>query len=389
MGVRSKLRGSTVENMKLPILISIFVALGEASYLTDVNRQMFEIEDKLNQEIWIKSRNSNDSLYDEVCKTGDNGSVDWTGMAKGIIVAVLPLTPLGAITNLAAILSVMNTVSGSWNAGSDEMEKANACAKLMINEAIDAEIFAEVKDASGDIAEALGELQTLLNNTGDSISDLKISVALTKYERIREMKDVIGRRFTNVDSSKLEKHQEKLVYFYTSALSIQASAALTIQATAEAKASIDSASLTRDTFTQDIQTIMGSEYGNSGDRSIQGIFDKSPFKTQWMGKVTQSKKCDPSSFPIILHCPAWCHVDDGYRGLTKIDNYECQSTAGGFTRYCRCSDLAEDCGNKCDNKEKEVKARVTSQMDSMDEKIREGKDFMQHALDKLKDKSYL
>ena len=55
------------------------------------------------------------------------------------------------------------------------MEKANACAKLMINEAIDAEILAEVKDASGDIAEALGLLQTLLNNTGDSISDLKIS----------------------------------------------------------------------------------------------------------------------------------------------------------------------------------------------------------------------
>ena len=86
--------------------------------------------------------------------------------------------------------------------------------------------------------------------------------------------DVIGRRFTNVDSSKLEKHQEKLVYFYTSALSIQASAALTIQATADAKASVDSASLTRDTFTQDIQTIMGSEYGDSVDRSIQGIFDK-------------------------------------------------------------------------------------------------------------------
>ena len=71
------------------------------------------------------------------------------------------------------------------------MEKANACAKLMINEAIDAEILAEVKDASGDIAEALGLLQTLLNNTGDSISDLKISVALTKYERIREMKGKI------------------------------------------------------------------------------------------------------------------------------------------------------------------------------------------------------
>ena len=71
------------------------------------------------------------------------------------------------------------------------MERANACAKLMINEAIDAEILAEVKDASGDIAEALGLLQTLLNNTGDSISDLKISVALTKYERIREMKGKI------------------------------------------------------------------------------------------------------------------------------------------------------------------------------------------------------
>ena len=73
----------------------------------------FEIEDKLNREYWIKNRNSNDSLYDEVCETGDNGSVDWTGMAKGIIVAVLPLTPLGAITNLGAILSVMSTVSVS------------------------------------------------------------------------------------------------------------------------------------------------------------------------------------------------------------------------------------------------------------------------------------
>ena len=37
---------------------------------------------------------------------------------------------------------------GSWNAASDEMEKANACAKLMINEAIDAEILAEVKERS-------------------------------------------------------------------------------------------------------------------------------------------------------------------------------------------------------------------------------------------------
>ena len=67
----------------------------------------------MNREFWIKNRNSNDSLYDEVCETGDNGSVDWTGMAKGIIVAVLPLTPLGAITNLGAILSVMSTVSVS------------------------------------------------------------------------------------------------------------------------------------------------------------------------------------------------------------------------------------------------------------------------------------
>ena len=67
----------------------------------------------MNREYWIKNRNSNDSLYDEVCKTGDNGSVDWTGMAKGIIVAGLPLTPLGAITNLGAILSVMSTVSVS------------------------------------------------------------------------------------------------------------------------------------------------------------------------------------------------------------------------------------------------------------------------------------
>ena len=40
----------------------------------------FEIEDKLNREYWIKNRNSNDSLYDEVCETGDNGSVDWTGI---------------------------------------------------------------------------------------------------------------------------------------------------------------------------------------------------------------------------------------------------------------------------------------------------------------------
>ena len=67
----------------------------------------------MNREFWIKNRKSNDSLYDEVCETGDNGSVDWTGMAKGIIVAVLPLTPLGAITNLGAILSVMSTVSVS------------------------------------------------------------------------------------------------------------------------------------------------------------------------------------------------------------------------------------------------------------------------------------
>ena len=50
----------------------------------------------------------------------------------------------------------------------------------------------------------------------------------------------------------------------------------------------------------------------------------SPFKTQWMGKVKQSKKCDPHEIPIILHCPAWCHVDDDYRGLTvKIIQWLC------------------------------------------------------------------
>ena len=78
-----------------------------------------------------------------------------------------------------------------------------------------------------------------------------------------------------------------------------------------------------------------------------------------------------------------------YFAVQKIDNYECQSTAHGFDHYCTCSDLDQDCGSKCTNKEKEVKARVTSQMDSMDKMISQGKDFMQHALDKLKDKSYL
>ena len=58
----------------------------------------------------------------------------------------------------------------------------------MINEAINAEILAEVQESVVQLANYNGEVKTFLNNSGDTLSDLKIALILEKYERIRETK---------------------------------------------------------------------------------------------------------------------------------------------------------------------------------------------------------
>ena len=88
------------------------------------------------------------------------------------------------------------------------------------------------------------------------------------------MTDAIGRKFAPVpNDATLTKNQENMLYFYTSALSVQSSAAVTIQAYVDAKTTDpDTVTLMRDYFINDIKGILEGEYGD-GSLSIQSIMD--------------------------------------------------------------------------------------------------------------------
>ena len=74
------------------------------------------------------------------------------------------------------------------------------------------------------------------------------------------------------------------MYFYTSALSIQSSMAVSIQAYVDAKTTDpDTVTLMRDYFINDIRSILDGEYGN-GTLSIQSIMDNTYGGISPMGK---------------------------------------------------------------------------------------------------------
>ena len=58
----------------------------------------------------------------------------------------------------------------------------------MINEAINEELLAEVRDATSDIAEESGKLHTRLENLPEPLTTLDIFLALQNYEHIKEKK---------------------------------------------------------------------------------------------------------------------------------------------------------------------------------------------------------
>merc|ERR1719322_1010896 len=260
-------------------------------------------------------------LYTDVCKP-TKGHYDWGGMVLGIATTLVPILleavalrvsephqegleimdemmevwnqsipqsreedeePKSKAHKVAAAgLGILSAITGAWKEGDgDEMKKIVACNEAMINEKIEkvweSEVLSTCTKAMHSISEDADVLKDALKEMED---EMLWDVVNPIYGRIVEQTSFIGKYFAN--NKEINNHVESLVYLYTSALSAQATAAVTIMAKAKnSTTDHQNFKINWGTYHKDILNLLNDNFAENGDDSIVKTLKASDFKTKW------------------------------------------------------------------------------------------------------------
>jgi len=380
-------------------------------------------------------------LYTDVCKP-TKGHYDWGGMVLGIATTLVPILleavalresephqegleimdeMMGAWNQsipqsrdeeepkskahkvAAAGLGILSAITGAWKEGDgDEMKKIVACNEAMINEKIEkvweSEVLTICTKAMHSISEDADILKDALQDMEDEMFWDDVNPI---YGRIVEQTSFIGKYFAN--NKEINNHVESLVYLYTSALSAQATAAVTIMAKAK-NSTTDHLHFKNNwrTYRTDIINILNDNFEDVKDSIVKTLKD-SDFKTKWKGDVKKETTCAiKHSVPLGIPCcmgkdtnpwnwngdlvPGDCGVKDSYMNKEK----KCKGTCSPSNMFNKNFNInPKDCliapTSKCDCDKiyKEFLNDVEDQWANIDKLVEECKKTQKAVLDTI------